>query len=293
MSPRLTPCRAPIVSVDPPDASLASNAVVADAAHSVVKVRSVAPRARRSWRAAALSIAPNRVMTNAHVVAGGRQLHRLGRRRGTRRHRGGLRPQRRHLHPGCARTAGAAIGVRRGHRADGQPTPWYWDIPAAGRSSPTRRGSAKSSNSTVPTSTAPTIGDTRGVHDQRQSATRRFRRTAHRSARSGARHECSARRSTIPTPASCSPPNRSTPHAVEFGRSAAGRHRRLRQLTALSARASAGPTPTPESPRPLRTRRTACRSSCRSRRARSWSPRGCRSTRPPESGARARPGRCS
>jgi S1-C subfamily serine protease len=63
--------RAPIVTVDPPDTSLASNAVVGDAAHSVVKVRGTAHSCQKILEGSGFVVAPNRVMSNAHVVAGG------------------------------------------------------------------------------------------------------------------------------------------------------------------------------------------------------------------------------
>ncbi len=62
--------RAPIDEVDPPDASLVSLPVVAEAARSVVKIRTVAPACEKILEGSVV-IAPNRVMTNAHVVAGG------------------------------------------------------------------------------------------------------------------------------------------------------------------------------------------------------------------------------
>jgi len=66
--------RAPIVEVDPPDASLASHPVVAEAAHSVVKIRTVAPACQKILEGSGFVIAPNRVMTSAHVVAGGNSV---------------------------------------------------------------------------------------------------------------------------------------------------------------------------------------------------------------------------
>jgi S1-C subfamily serine protease len=60
-----------VVSVARPDASLASDAVVADAAHSVVKVSSLAYSCQKVTEGSGFVIAPDRVMTNAHVVAGG------------------------------------------------------------------------------------------------------------------------------------------------------------------------------------------------------------------------------
>src|SRR4051794_10711180 len=62
--------QAPIVTVDAPDPSLVSAAVVADAAHSVVKLHSTAPSCQKILEGSGVVIAPNRVMTNAHVVAG-------------------------------------------------------------------------------------------------------------------------------------------------------------------------------------------------------------------------------
>jgi S1-C subfamily serine protease len=66
--------RAPIVEVDPPDPSLATHQVVAEAARSVVKVRTVAPACQKILEGSGVVIAPNRVMTTAHVVAGGNSV---------------------------------------------------------------------------------------------------------------------------------------------------------------------------------------------------------------------------
>jgi S1-C subfamily serine protease len=62
--------RTPIVAVDAPDASLASGAVVAAARASVVKIRGVAPGCQKVLEGSGFVVAPNRVMSNAHVVAG-------------------------------------------------------------------------------------------------------------------------------------------------------------------------------------------------------------------------------
>jgi S1-C subfamily serine protease len=62
--------RAPVVGVDPPDASLASLPVVAEAARSVVKIRGVATACQKILEGSGVVFLPNRVMTNAHVVAG-------------------------------------------------------------------------------------------------------------------------------------------------------------------------------------------------------------------------------
>ena len=63
-----------VAAVARPDASLAGDAVVAAAAHSVVKVRSLAYSCRRVTDGSGFVVAPERVMTNAHVVAGGDSL---------------------------------------------------------------------------------------------------------------------------------------------------------------------------------------------------------------------------
>ena len=62
--------RTPIQAVDAPDASLADSLVVADARPSVVKIRGVAPGCQKVLEGTGFVIAPNRVMSNAHVVAG-------------------------------------------------------------------------------------------------------------------------------------------------------------------------------------------------------------------------------
>jgi len=62
--------RTPIVNVDAPDAALADAAVVAFARPSVLKIRGVAPGCQKVLEGTGFVIAPNRVMSNAHVVAG-------------------------------------------------------------------------------------------------------------------------------------------------------------------------------------------------------------------------------
>jgi S1-C subfamily serine protease len=62
--------RTPIAAVDEPDASLASSAVVTSVEPSVVKIRGVAPGCQKVLEGTGFVIAPNRVMSNAHVVAG-------------------------------------------------------------------------------------------------------------------------------------------------------------------------------------------------------------------------------
>ena len=62
--------RAPIQSVEPPDASLADSLVVAKSRPSVVKIRGVATDCQKVLEGTGFVIAPSRVMSNAHVVAG-------------------------------------------------------------------------------------------------------------------------------------------------------------------------------------------------------------------------------
>ncbi|MUL84178.1 MULTISPECIES: acid resistance serine protease MarP [unclassified Mycolicibacterium] len=62
--------RTPIVNVDAPDASLATDPVVSTNRASVVKIRGVAPSCQKVLEGSGFVVAPNRVMSNAHVVAG-------------------------------------------------------------------------------------------------------------------------------------------------------------------------------------------------------------------------------
>jgi len=62
--------RTPIQAVDAPDASLADSLVVANARPAVLKIRGVAPGCQKVLEGTGFVIAPNRVMSNAHVVAG-------------------------------------------------------------------------------------------------------------------------------------------------------------------------------------------------------------------------------
>ena len=63
-------CRTSVQTVDAPDASLADSLVVAKSRPSVVKIRGVAPACQKVLEGTGFVIAPNRVMSNAHVVAG-------------------------------------------------------------------------------------------------------------------------------------------------------------------------------------------------------------------------------
>ncbi len=62
--------RTPVIPVASPDPALSNDPVVAAIAPSVVKVRSLAPSCQKVLEGSGFVIAPDRVMTNAHVVAG-------------------------------------------------------------------------------------------------------------------------------------------------------------------------------------------------------------------------------
>ncbi len=62
--------RTPIVPVDAPNLSLAGSAVVAQARPSVVKIRGLANGCQKVLEGTGFVVSPNRVMSNAHVVAG-------------------------------------------------------------------------------------------------------------------------------------------------------------------------------------------------------------------------------
>jgi S1-C subfamily serine protease len=62
--------RTPIANVDVPDAELASDPVVAATRPSVLKIRGVAPSCQKVLEGSGFVVSPNRVMSNAHVVAG-------------------------------------------------------------------------------------------------------------------------------------------------------------------------------------------------------------------------------
>jgi S1-C subfamily serine protease len=62
--------RTPIINVDAPDAALINDPVVAAARPSVAKIRGVAPGCQKVLEGTGFVAAPERVMSNAHVVAG-------------------------------------------------------------------------------------------------------------------------------------------------------------------------------------------------------------------------------
>ncbi|WP_280455722.1 MarP family serine protease, partial [Nocardia brasiliensis] len=62
--------RAPIAAVEPPDASVLGSPVAGSLQQSVLRIRGVAPSCQRALEGSGFVIAPERIMTNAHVVAG-------------------------------------------------------------------------------------------------------------------------------------------------------------------------------------------------------------------------------
>lgn len=69
---------APVASVDPPDQALTNLPAVNQARRSVVKIRGEAASCQRSLEGSGFVISPERVMTNAHVVAGTNRLVVIG-----------------------------------------------------------------------------------------------------------------------------------------------------------------------------------------------------------------------
>jgi len=62
--------RTPVAAVAAPDAALANNPVVTNTEPSVVKIRAIAPSCQKVLEGSGFVLSPDRVMTNAHVVAG-------------------------------------------------------------------------------------------------------------------------------------------------------------------------------------------------------------------------------
>jgi S1-C subfamily serine protease len=62
--------RTPVVAVAAPDAALANSPVVAATEPSVVKIRAIAPSCQKVLEGSGFVLSPDRVMTNAHVLAG-------------------------------------------------------------------------------------------------------------------------------------------------------------------------------------------------------------------------------
>ena len=146
--------RTPIVVVDPPDESLASSAVVAAAQPSVVKVRGVAPGCQKVLEGSGFVVAPNRVMSNAHVVAGSDSVTVESDGQVYDATVVSYDPNEDisilQVPDLPARPLEFAESPRRP-----APTRWCSVTPVAVISPPPPRGSARPSNSTVPTSTTP------------------------------------------------------------------------------------------------------------------------------------------
>jgi S1-C subfamily serine protease len=66
--------RTPIEQVGPPDTALQHSAIVQDVRPSIVKIHAQAPQCSRALEGSGFVIAPQRVLTNAHVVAGTDQV---------------------------------------------------------------------------------------------------------------------------------------------------------------------------------------------------------------------------
>ncbi|WP_024800979.1 MarP family serine protease [Nocardia sp. BMG51109] len=62
--------RAPIAAVEPPDPTVLDSPVALNLQHSVLRIRGVAPSCQRALEGSGFVVGPERVMTNAHVVAG-------------------------------------------------------------------------------------------------------------------------------------------------------------------------------------------------------------------------------
>ncbi len=62
--------RTPITTVEPPDPSVLASPVAAALQSSVLRIRGVAPSCQRALEGSGFVVAPERVMTNAHVIAG-------------------------------------------------------------------------------------------------------------------------------------------------------------------------------------------------------------------------------
>ncbi|MFF0489482.1 MarP family serine protease [Nocardia sp. NPDC003482] len=62
--------RAPIAAVEPPDAGVLNSPVALNLQYSVLRIRGVAPSCQRQLEGSGFVVAHERIMTNAHVVAG-------------------------------------------------------------------------------------------------------------------------------------------------------------------------------------------------------------------------------
>ena len=104
--------RTPMIPVDSPDPALANNPVVQATAPSVVKMRGLAPSCQKVLEGSGFVIAPDRVMSNAHVVAGSNSVQIDASGSPLRRHRRVLRPVGRHRDPRRPQPAATAPGLR-------------------------------------------------------------------------------------------------------------------------------------------------------------------------------------
>ncbi|CRK54556.1 putative enzyme [Rhodococcus sp. RD6.2] len=66
--------RTPIAVVDPPDVAIEQGPIAARLQSSVLRIRGIAPSCQRALEGSGFVVAPERVMTNAHVVAGTNQV---------------------------------------------------------------------------------------------------------------------------------------------------------------------------------------------------------------------------
>lgn len=62
--------RTPVAEVEPPDPSVLASPVALDLHPSVLRINGIAPACQRALEGSGFVVAPERVMTNAHVVAG-------------------------------------------------------------------------------------------------------------------------------------------------------------------------------------------------------------------------------
>ncbi|NNH73361.1 MarP family serine protease [Nocardia uniformis] len=62
--------RVPVAAVEPPDPSVLQLPVAQQLQHSVLRIKGVAPSCQRALEGSGFVVAPERIMTNAHVVAG-------------------------------------------------------------------------------------------------------------------------------------------------------------------------------------------------------------------------------
>ncbi|MBA4023245.1 MAG: serine protease [Gordonia sp.] len=67
--------RTPITSVEPPNQDLLDQPIVDQVRPSVVKIEGIAPSCNQALEGSGFVVSPERVMTNAHVVAGTTTLH--------------------------------------------------------------------------------------------------------------------------------------------------------------------------------------------------------------------------